>query len=62
MEATYCVYKHTAPNGKVYIGQTMQNRANGLALGMDTKDVLFFITLFKNMVGKILHMKYCLTI
>lgn len=24
MEDTYCVYKHTAPNGKVYIGQTKQ--------------------------------------
>lgn len=22
MDATYCVYKHTCPNGKVYIGQT----------------------------------------
>lgn len=25
MENTYCVYKHTAPNGKVYIGQTMKS-------------------------------------
>lgn len=24
-EIKYCVYKHTAPNGKVYIGQTQQN-------------------------------------
>lgn len=24
MENNYCIYKHTAPNGKVYIGQTCQ--------------------------------------
>ena len=24
MENTYCVYIHTAPNGKMYIGQTSQ--------------------------------------
>lgn len=24
MEHNYCVYKHTAPNGKVYVGQTCQ--------------------------------------
>lgn len=33
MEKKYCVYKHTAPNGKVYIGQTqntaMERWANG---------------------------------
>lgn len=27
MEKTYCVYKHTAPNGKVYIGQTQNTVA-----------------------------------
>ena len=25
MKGNYCIYKHTAPNGKVYIGQTCQN-------------------------------------
>lgn len=28
MENNYCIYKHTAPNGKVYIGQTCQKPEN----------------------------------
>ena len=28
MDNNYCVYKHTAPNGKVYIGQTCQKPEN----------------------------------
>lgn len=28
MKNNYCIYKHTSPNGKVYIGQTCQNPKN----------------------------------
>ena len=35
MENTYCVYKHTAPNGKVYIGIT--RRAPNVRWGLDGK-------------------------
>lgn len=42
MEATYCVYKHTAPNGKVYIGQTMQKPSKRFGAGNGYKGCIVF--------------------
>lgn len=47
MENTYCVYKHTAPNGKVYIGQTKQNPAYRFQGGKGYRECPYFYCAIK---------------
>lgn len=48
MENNYCVYKHTTPNGKVYIGMTKQNPKKRFANGKGYK----FNSYFSNAISK----------
>lgn len=47
MENNYCVYKHTAPNGKVYIGQTKQKPNARFQNGEGYKECPFFYKAIK---------------
>ena len=59
MEATYCVYKHTCPNGKCYIGITKQNLKNRFHNGHGYDTQLFGRAIQKygweNITHEILH-------
>ena len=59
MEATYCVYKHTCPNGKCYIGITKQNLKNRFHNGRGYDTQLFGRAIQKygweNITHEILH-------
>ena len=48
----YCVYKHTSPSGKVYIGQTSINPLDRWQNGKGYKKQAFYNAI-KNMDGKI---------
>lgn len=47
MENNYCVYKHTTPNGKVYIGQTKQKPNARFQNGKGYKECPFFYQAIK---------------
>lgn len=47
MENTYCVYKHTTPGGKIYIGQTKQNPSKRFANGNGYKKCPAFYNAIK---------------
>ena len=53
MERNYCVYKHTTPSGKVYIGLTGTHQKNGGIADMDIETIRISGTLLNYMVGKI---------
>ena len=54
-EKEYCIYKHTAPNGKVYIGQTCKKPTERWANGFGYKHQMFYKAIQKYGWGKITH-------
>lgn len=62
-ERRYCVYMHTSPSGKVYIGITRTSpEKDGGRTGAVTKNRNIFGELFRNMAEIILSMKFYMRI
>lgn len=54
-EIKYCVYKHTTPNGKVYIGQTCREPNIRWANGFGYRHQMFYNAIQKYGWDKIIH-------
>ena len=54
-EKEYCVYKHTAPNGKVYIGQTCKKPTERWANGFGYRHQMFYKAIQKYGWDRIAH-------
>lgn len=54
-EKEYCVYKHTAPNGKVYIGQTCKKPTERWANGFGYRHQMFYNAIQKYGWDRIAH-------
>lgn len=54
-EAKYCIYKHTTPNGKVYIGQTCREPNIRWANGYGYRHQMFYNAIQKYGWDKIIH-------
>lgn len=54
-EKEYCVYKHTTPNGKVYIGQTCKKPTERWANGYGYKNQMFYNAIEKYGWNNIKH-------
>ena len=58
-EKGYCVYKHTTPNGKVYIGQTCKKPNERWSNGYGYKNQMFYKAIEKYGWDNIIHEVVC---